>query len=59
MAVTMSNVVIYGDDVVGVTTISLTFRSCGRTNTNEEVDWSTAGLSKDLSLSMLLSAEAS
>ena len=59
MAVTTSNVVMYGDDVVGVTTMSLAFRSCGRTNTNDEVYWSTAGLRRDLSLSMLLSAEAS
>lgn len=35
MAVTTSNVVIYGHDVVGVTMMSLAFRSCGRTNTNE------------------------
>lgn len=59
MAVTTSNVVIYGEDVVGVTTMLSAPRSCGRTNTNEEVDWSTAGLSKALSLSMLQSAEAS
>jgi len=59
MAATTSNVVMNGDDVVGVTTMSLAFRSCGRTNTNEEVNWSTAGLSRDLSLITLLSAEAS
>ena len=59
MAVTTSNVVTYGDEVVGVTTMSPAFRSYGRTNTNEKVDWSTAGLSRDLSLITLLSAEAS
>lgn len=59
IAVTTSNVVMYGDDVVGVTTMSPAFRSCGRTNTNEEVNWSTAGLSRDLSLNTLFSAEAS
>jgi len=53
IAATTSNVVIYGDDVVGVTMISLAFRSWGRTSTNEYVDWSMAGLNRDLSLSML------
>ena len=56
---TTSNAVMYGDDVVGVTTISPAFRSCGRTNTSEEVYWSTAALSRDLSLNMLYSLEAS
>ena len=59
IAVTTSNVVMNGDDVVGVTTMSLALRSCGRTNTKEEVNWSTAGLSRDLSLNTLFSAEAS
>jgi hypothetical protein len=59
MAVTTSNAVMYGDDVEGVTTMSLAPRSCGRTNTKEEVYWSTAALGKDLSLNMLYSLEAS
>lgn len=53
IAITMSNTVMYGDDVVGVTTMSLTPRSWGRTSTNEDVEWSIAGLSRDLSCSTL------
>ena len=53
IAATTSNTVMYGDDVVGVTTISSALRSGGRSSTNEDVNWSMAGLGNDLSLNML------